>query len=165
MLRFASFSLVAGMAVCVPVWAMGATLETVSPQLSVNRGQGYTQVTAPTQVSTGDRVMAAPSGRGKIVYADGCVVDVYPGAVMTVPAKCYTPMTAGLETPVEQARPIPWVPIVGAAVVVGVGVCAISGCFENGGHGHHVKPRSPDGEDDDNGDNGDHGHNGHNGED
>ena len=82
---------------------------------------------------------------------------------MTVPAKCYTPMTAGLETPVEQARPIPWVPIVGAALVVGVGVCAISGCFESGG-GPGVKPRSPDGEDNDdnghNGDNGDHGHNG-----
>src|SRR6185369_12224165 len=79
-------------------WA-GATLQTVTPQVSVNKGQGYKQVAAASEVSVGDQVMAAPGGRGKIVYPDGCVIDVYPGAVITVPGKCYTPMTAGLEAP------------------------------------------------------------------
>ena len=65
--------------------------------MSVNQGQGYKQVAAASAVSTGDQVMAAPGSRAKILYSDGCAVDVYPGAVVTVPEKCYQPMTAGLE--------------------------------------------------------------------
>jgi hypothetical protein len=91
--------------------------------------------------------MAAPNSRGRIVYADGCAVDVYPGAVVTVPQKCYQPMTAGLEA-VPVAHPFPWVPVVGAAAVLAVGICAASGCFEE--HHHHHRPRTNDG-----GDNGD----------
>jgi hypothetical protein len=135
-----------GTFICLP--AMAATVEVVRGQVSVNQGQGFKQVAAASAVSTGDKVMAAPGGRGKIVYADGCAVDVYPGAVVTVPEKCYQPMTAGLEAaPVAAAAPIPWVPIVGAAAVLGVGICAASGCFEE--NHHHGKPpgRSPDGGD------------------
>jgi hypothetical protein len=125
---------------------LAATVEVLQGQVSVNQGQGYKQVAAASAVSTGDQVMAAPGSRGKIVYADGCAVDVYPGAVVTVPEKCYQPMRAGLEAPVEEARPFPWVPVLGAAVVIGVGACAVSGCFEHEGR---PRPRSPDGEDKD----------------
>jgi hypothetical protein len=129
---------IAAMAVSSPVWA-SATLQSVSPQVSVNRGQGYEQVkTASAELSTGDQVMAGPGGRAKIVYPDGCVTNVNPGAVVTV-GKCYEPMRAGLEAPVEEARPVPWFPIVAGAAIVTVGLCAASGCFD---HEHH-KPRSP----------------------
>jgi hypothetical protein len=83
--------------------------------------------------------MAGPGGRRKIVYGDGCVVDVYPGAVVTVPGKCYQPMTAGLEAP--PPRPFPWV-ILGAGVFA-VGICAVSGCFENEHHPHPKPPKEP----------------------
>ena len=54
---------------------------------------------------------------------------------MTVPEKCYQPMTAGLEAaPVAAAAGIPWVPILGAAAVIGVGACAVSGCFDDDDH-------------------------------
>ena len=122
-----------GSLICLP--AMAATVEIVQGQVSVNQGQGYKQITAASAVSAGDQVMAAPGGRGRIVYADGCAIDVYPGAVLTVPQKCYQPMTAGLEA-VPAARPFPWVPVVGAAGILAVGICAASGCFENHHHCH-----------------------------
>jgi hypothetical protein len=131
--------------ICVTLPASAATVEAVEgkPLYLSAGGQGYKKVTASTKVSTGDRVMAPAGGRGKIVYPDGCVVDVYPGAVVTVPGKCYQPMTAGLEAP--PPAPFPWVPAVLGAGVVAVGICAVSGCFENGGgtrshdggHGHN----------------------------
>ena len=81
---------------CLPAMA-AATVQVVQGKVSVNQGQGYKQVGAASAVSTGDQVMAAPGSRAKILYSDGCAVDVYPGAVVTVPEKCYQPMTAGLE--------------------------------------------------------------------
>jgi hypothetical protein len=132
-----------GSLICLP--AMAATVEIVQGQMSVNQGQGYKKIMAASAVSAGDQVMAAPNSRGRIVYADGCAVDVYPGAVVTVPQKCYQPMTAGLEA-VPEAHPFPWVPVVGAAAVLAVGICGASGCFEN--H-HHHRPRTDDGGDND----------------
>jgi hypothetical protein len=121
-----------------------ATVEVVQGKVSVNQGQGYKQVAAASAVSPGDQVMAAPDGRGRIVYADGCAVDVYPGAVVTVPEKCYQPMRAGLEeVPVEAARPFPWVPVILGAAVIGAGVCAIA-CDDDDDRGR-PNGRSPDG--------------------
>ena len=126
-----------GIMACWPAMA-AATVQVVKGQVSINQGQGFKQVAAASAVSTGDRVMAAPNSRAKIVYADGCAVDVYPGAVVTVPEKCYEPMRAGLEAPVEQ--PFPWAPVLGAAAVIGVGACAVSGCFEGEEHHHQRTP-------------------------
>jgi hypothetical protein len=128
----------AGVFISFPALA-AATVEVVKGQVSVNQGQGYKQVAAGSAVSTGDRVMAAPGGRGRIVYANGCAVDVHPGAVVTVPEKCYEPMRAGLEAPVaEAAHPYygAWIPYVGAAAVVGVGACAVAGCFNDNDPGN-----------------------------
>ena len=133
-----------GTVVCLPAMA-AATVQIVQGKVSVNQGQGYKQIAAASAVSTGDKVMAAPGGRGRIVYADGCAVDVYPGAVVTVPEKCYQPMRAGLEeAPV--AAPIPWVPLVAGAAIIAVGACAASGCFNEQEKEHITShPRSPDG--------------------
>jgi hypothetical protein len=135
-----------GAALASPAWA-GAKLEPIAPQVSVNRGQGYKLVTASTEVSAGDQVMVGPGGRGRIVYADGCVVDAYPGRVVAVPAKCYQPMRAGLECdpatdPKCLAPPVartPWWLIGGIAAGIGVGICAASGCFNHEEH-HRKSP-------------------------
>ena len=139
MLRPASIALMV-ITLGSPAWA-GATVQAVKPGVSINRGQGYQVVAAAVNATPGDQVMAGPSGQGRIVYPDGCAVDVYPGAVVTVPEKCYQPMRAGLEAPVAAATPIPWLPIVGAAAVIGVGACAVSGCFEDDDNPR--PPRSP----------------------
>ena len=125
-----------------PAWA-GMTVDPVKPQVSINRGEGFKPVTAPTGVSTGDRVMAGPGGHGKIVYGDGCVVDVYPGNVVTVPGKCYMPMTAGLEAPPPPVYHIPWWLVGTAAVGIGLGICAAQGCFNNEEPPHGHVPESP----------------------
>jgi hypothetical protein len=139
-----------GTLVCLP--AMAATVKVVQGQVSVNQGQGYKQIAGAGAVSTGDQVMAAPDSRGKIVYADGCAIDVYPGAVVTVPERCYQPMRAGLEE-VEERR-FPWVPVIGAAVVVGVGACAVADCFDDD-DGRRRRNGQPNGRTPDGGDNND----------
>jgi hypothetical protein len=131
-------ALVMGAAFTTSAWA-GATLQTITPEISLNQGDGYKQVAAATAVSNGDQIMAGPGGRGRIVYPDGCVTDVYPGGVVTV-GKCYRPMRAGLEQPVVEERAVPWVPLAAGAAVVGVGICAVAGYFDDDdGRG----PRSP----------------------
>jgi hypothetical protein len=64
--------------------ALATTVQVVQPQVSVNRGEGYAPVTGTSAVVAGHLVMAAPKGSAKIVYDDGCVVEVQPGAVVAV---------------------------------------------------------------------------------
>ena len=93
---------------CAPAWAI--TVEVVKGEVSVKQGEGFRKIAGPTEVYRGDKVMAAPGGQAKIVYANGCVVPVGPGGVATV-GECKQPMTAGLEAPPPVvAAPIPWVP-------------------------------------------------------
>src|SRR5262245_16788776 len=103
--------------------ALATTVQVVKGVVSVKQGDGFRQITDPTEVYRGDKVMAAPGGQAKIVYSNGCVVPVGPGGVATV-GECKEPMTAGLEVPPPPA-PVPWVPIVLGAGVVGVGLCAV----------------------------------------
>lgn len=115
-------------------WGAAATFQPVQSPVSISRGEGYQQVSAATKVSIGDQIMAGPGGRGKIVYPNGCVVDVNPGAVVTVTGKCYQPMTAGLEAPPPE-RPFPWVPVILGGVVLGAGICAIACDDDDGKNG------------------------------
>ena len=79
-----AIGLVAAASVFCSTGALAITAEVVQPEVSVNRGDGYIPLTAPTTVSPGHLVMAAPNGSGRIVYNDGCVVEVQPGAVVAV---------------------------------------------------------------------------------
>ena len=88
---------------CAPAWAI--TVEVVKGEVSVKQGEGFRKIAGPTEVYRGDKVMAAPGGQAKIVYANGCVVPVGPGGVATV-GECKQPMTAGLEAPsFRRSRP------------------------------------------------------------
>jgi hypothetical protein len=114
-----------------------ATVEAVKGQVSVNRGQGFEPVVTTTQVKSGDVVMARPHGQGKILYAGGCMVNVYPGAVVAVKKdqkeSCKVakqkPMTLGpacdpstddkcLAAPAVREPVWPW--LAGAGLAVGV---------------------------------------------
>ena len=135
----APVAFVLGLSLCAPAWAI--TVEVVKGEVSVKQGEGFRKIAGPTEVYRGDKVMAAPGGQAKIVYANGCIVPVGAGGVATV-GECKEPMTAGLEAP-PAAVPaaVPWVPIVLGAGVVAVGLCAVF-CFEEHGHGVH-QPKSP----------------------
>jgi hypothetical protein len=128
-----------------------ATVQPVKAHVSINRGHGYKEVAASTEVFPGDQVMAGPGGHAKIVYAEGCVVDVYPGAVVGVAGSCKVatakPMLAGLEcdpntdpkclAPVAVPGTPWWVWPVAAGLIVGA---ACAGFCEEEEH-HH--PHSP----------------------
>jgi hypothetical protein len=125
-------------------WGAAATFQPVQSPVSISRGEGYQQVSTATKVFIGDQIMAGPGGRGKILYPNGCVVDVNPGAVVTVTGKCYQPMTAGLEAPPE--RPFPWAPVVLGGVFVGAAICGAFCDDDDGGrrrNGDGDEPRSP----------------------
>jgi len=67
--------------------ALAATVTSEQGEVLVNRGSGYKPVTRPTQVTAGNQVMVRPKGRGRVVFPDGCTVNVSPGVVFTIAAK------------------------------------------------------------------------------
>ena len=138
-------ALVVATALASPAWAGGATVVVVKPPVSISQGEGYSEVKDFTEASRGDQVMAGPGGQARIVYPDGCAVQVGPGGVASV-GECMEPMTAGLEPIDEKALvppPVafPWVPVVLGALIVGGGICAIA--CDGDDDPNPSRPRSP----------------------
>jgi hypothetical protein len=96
-----------------------ATVEPVAGQVSLNRGHGFVGITKSTRANVGDQIMVSIRGRGKIVYSEGCVVDVHPGAVVGVASSCKIatakPMTVGAPACDPSTDPKCLVPLVPAA--------------------------------------------------
>jgi len=67
--------------------ASAATLDSVTGQVAVNRGDGFRLVEGTVQTGAGDLIKAGPSGSANLIYADGCVVKVKPGSLLRVSAK------------------------------------------------------------------------------
>jgi hypothetical protein len=107
-----------GMLLCSA--ASAATVDSLKGRVLLNRGDGFQVLAAPTSANPGDTVMASPGGNAKIRYADGCVIDVHPGAVVSVGEKspCTAPYLAGLEGPVVQPRP--------PFLLIGAGIAAVT---------------------------------------
>src|ERR1700730_2364827 len=92
LLRAVSF----GCAVLLSSSSWAATSATVQPAQGVvliNYVNGFKQVKKSFKAKVGDSVMVSPDGAAKIAYADGCTVDVQPGAVTTIAA--LSPCAAG----------------------------------------------------------------------
>jgi hypothetical protein len=79
--------------ICFTTASLAATVNAVSGQVLVNKGDGYQQVAGATEANPGDTVVVNPGGSGSIVYPDGCVVQVQPGTVATIAPS--SPCTAG----------------------------------------------------------------------
>jgi hypothetical protein len=126
--------------------ASAATVNSIKGRVLFNRGDGFQVLTAPTTAKPGDSIMASPGGSAKVLYADGCAVDVRPGAVVSVGAKspCTAPYLGGLEGPVVQPGP-PYL-LIGAGIAA-VTFAALCGndviCEEEHQHRRHVKSVSP----------------------
>jgi len=98
-----------GGVICVGMGAEAATLERKGPVL-VNYGSGYVAAKNGAALQAGDAVMAKLSGRGAIVYDDGCREPVAPQHVVLV---------QDLSPCVNGAHPWPIYKIGAAAVVAG----------------------------------------------
>lgn len=73
-----------GSAALLATACSAASIEPVQGQVSINRGKGFEPVNRRTEAKVGDSVMVSPDGAAVVAYADGCKVDVHPGAVMTI---------------------------------------------------------------------------------
>ncbi len=78
-------------------YAAGASLQSISGEILVNKGEGYSMAQAPIPLGAGDSIIANPGGSAKVVYGDGCEVKVQPGDVVTVASE--TPCKAGALLP------------------------------------------------------------------
>jgi hypothetical protein len=128
--------------------ASAATVDSIKGRVLLNRGDGFKSLAAPTTANPGNTVMAAPGGNAKLRYADGCVIDIRPGAIVSVGARspCTAPYLAGLEEApapergfLTQMAPF----VIGAGVIVGI-ACASGAEFCEEHHRRRVtKPASP----------------------
>jgi hypothetical protein len=66
--------------------ASAATIAPVKGDVSINQGQGFKKLNAAFEAKVGDAVMVSPGGSAKVSYADGCAIEVKPGAVMVIAA-------------------------------------------------------------------------------
>jgi hypothetical protein len=64
--------------------ASAATVTSEQGEILVNSGSGFRAIKQTLEVSAGDQVMAKPKSAGRVVYAEGCVVRVSPGMVLTI---------------------------------------------------------------------------------
>ena len=81
-LPLASIAFISAVSFSAP--SLAATVDSIQGSVSINRGDGYQRVSAPTQITAGDLIMASPEGSAELVYYDDCRVTVQPGAVMTI---------------------------------------------------------------------------------
>jgi hypothetical protein len=76
-----------------------ASVEAITGKVLINRGQGFKEISGSAQANTGDQVMVQPGGRGKVLYTEGCMVDVLPGAVIGIAGSCKVAMAKPMTRP------------------------------------------------------------------
>jgi hypothetical protein len=109
-----------------------ATVTDVSGKVSINRGDGFVQISSITAAKPGDRVMAGFGGTAEIVYDNGCRQKVEPGSLITVaptpPCEKPTGAQAGgwVTQTTLQTQPNIWSYLLGGAAVGGIAAIAVS---------------------------------------
>ena len=103
-----------GLGVLVGAPSFAATVDPIQGQVSVNRGDGiFRPITGTVQATIGDVVIVAPNGAARIVYPDGCTIEVKPGDLATIGT--LSPCKAPSDTPSTDFS-------VAATLAVGAGV-------------------------------------------
>lgn len=96
--------------------SLAATVEPIQGEVGINRGDGvFRHATSSVEVTIGDSLMVTPGGLARIVYPDGCAIDLNPGAVVTITVE------SPCKAPSEIASPDF---SVGGTVAVGAGIAA-----------------------------------------
>lgn len=82
-----SFVLAALVAAAPSAWAQVAEVHPLRGEILVQTGSGYKAIQGAVEVRPGDAAIAAPDAIARLVYADGCSVDVVPGSIAWVRAR------------------------------------------------------------------------------
>jgi hypothetical protein len=77
-------ALCVGCAVLLSTSSWATTVELSEGTLMINKGKGFKAVKHQVVAKAGDSIMVSPGGHAKLVYPDGCTIEVQPGAVTTV---------------------------------------------------------------------------------
>ncbi len=104
--------------------AATVTVKVTAGELFISNGNGYERVPGTAQGRVGDSVMAGEFGVGQITYANGCVVTVRPGSVVTIEARSSCKAADDWSTnvgPASEGLSTHHI-LLGAAVVGGIGV-------------------------------------------
>ena len=129
--------------------------ESLGGTVRVNQGSGFTVLQGTTAVKPGDTIMADPKGNGRLVYNDGCSINVKPGAIVTVAevSPCSLKAQASDDRDRKEAGFLPLgegtgLLIAGGVAAVGTGVGLALGSGGGGGGGGIIpfippKPASP----------------------
>lgn len=130
------------------------TAETLGGTVRVNQGGGFTVLQGSGTVKPGDTIMADLKGKGRIVYGDGCTVNVKPGSIVTVAEVSPCSLTA--QAPGDRdRRDAGYVPLPDAStgLAVAAGAAALGGgaaALALSGSGHNTgyllvppRPASP----------------------
>jgi hypothetical protein len=73
-----------GWAMLLSTSSWAATVEPSDGVLLLNKGKGFKVFKHQVAAKAGDAIMVSPDGHAKLVYADGCKVDIQPGVVTRV---------------------------------------------------------------------------------
>ena len=106
--------------------AWAATVEVIEVEVFLRHGVGYERVPGAAQAEAGDSVMAGEFGVGQIIYANGCVITVRPGTVVTVKAEAPPTCNAAANSPAHRVPTYEGLSrhhiLLGAAIAGGAGV-------------------------------------------
>jgi hypothetical protein len=143
---FSAALFVAATAAPTLVLAASATVQIDQGRVLIDHGSGFQPAQGAVQAAAGTRVMASPDGAARVIYADGCAVNVRPGSIVSVGVKspCTAASLAGLE-PVETPPPqAGWgaVPLLLGVTGAAVAYCISGPCNDDNGGGH-PPPASP----------------------
>lgn len=136
-MRFDGFMRLGGfsLAMLLGFAAQAATLDVLQGGVLVSRGGSpYQMVNQPINLRVGDSVIANPGGAARVVYENGCAVEVRPGMVLTVsePPACDTGSVGA--APIVESTDYTALAVGAAVVAGGVGIAiAVSGGGGGGG--------------------------------
>lgn len=138
MISFKTCARVSGvLAVVVSLSAANAasTVESLGGTVRINQGKGFAVLQGAGAVNPGDTIIADPKGKGRLVYGDGCTVNVKPGAIVTVSEVSPCSLTAQATDPSQQNDPS--VGLISVAGVAGAGAVAagVAASGSGGGNG------------------------------
>ena len=120
-----------GLGLWASTYAFAAIVTVERGQVLLNSGQGYRLIAGSTNANPGDMVVVNPGGLARIIYPDGCAIDVRPPDVVAVAAQspCQQ-QQAKSDPPPSEPQPQPWMSdttllIGGGAILVAGGVVAV----------------------------------------
>jgi hypothetical protein len=74
----------AALSIAVASGVQAAEIRPLRGEILVNSGTGYRVIEGRVEIDAGNAIFVRPQAQASLIYADGCSVDIVPGAVVWV---------------------------------------------------------------------------------